>query len=148
MAELKGIDKKGNALVIGAMTTHDEVANSPVVRSAIAGPVRSGRRHRRPARAATAAPSAARSPTTIRQPTIPRPCWRSGATIVTNKREIKADDFFKGLFTTALEDGEIITRISFPIPAKFAYIKFANPASRYALVGVAVAQTGRRPASP
>ncbi len=65
-----------------------------------------------------------------------------GATIATNKREIKADDFFKGLFATALQDGEIITRISFPIPAKFGYAKFANPASRYALVGVAVAQTG------
>ena len=66
-----------------------------------------------------------------------------GATIVTNKREIAADDFFKGLFATALDDGEIITRISFPVPAKFAYAKFANPASRYALVGVAVAQTGK-----
>ena len=65
-----------------------------------------------------------------------------GATIGTNKREIKADDFFKGLFTTALQDGEIITRIAFPIPDKFGYMKFANPASRYALVGVAVAQTG------
>ncbi len=66
-----------------------------------------------------------------------------GATIATNKREIKADDFFKGLFSTALGDGEIITRISFPVPGKFAYVKFANPASRYALVGVAVAQTGK-----
>ena len=63
------------------------------------------------------------------------------ATVVTNKREIKADDFFKGLFATALGDDEIITRIAFPMPAKFAYAKFANPASRYALVGVAVAQT-------
>ena len=91
---------------------------------------------------ATAAPSAARSPTTIPPPTIPAALLALGATIATNKREIKADDFFKGLFTTALGDGEIITRISFPIPAKFAYVKFANPASRYALVGVAVAQTG------
>ena len=65
-----------------------------------------------------------------------------GASIATNKREIKADDFFTGLFSTALEDGEIITRISFPAPTKFAYAKFANPASRYALVGVAVAQRG------
>ena len=53
-----------------------------------------------------------------------------------------AADFFKGLFTTALGEGEIITRISFPVPGKFAYVKFSNPASRYALVGVAVAQTG------
>jgi carbon-monoxide dehydrogenase medium subunit len=65
-----------------------------------------------------------------------------GATVVTNKREIGADAFFKGLFETALQDGEIITRISFPVPAKFGYAKFPNPASRYALAGVAVAQTG------
>jgi carbon-monoxide dehydrogenase medium subunit len=64
------------------------------------------------------------------------------ATIATNKREIKADDFFSGLFATALEDNEIITRVTFPVPSKFAYAKFANPASRYALVGVAVAQRG------
>ena len=65
------------------------------------------------------------------------------ATIATNKREIKADDYFKGLFSTALGDGEIIARISFPVPGKFAYVKFANPASRYALVGVAVSQAGK-----
>ena len=65
------------------------------------------------------------------------------ASIGTNKREISADAFFKGLFATVLDDGEIITRISFPVPAKFAYVKFANPASKYALVGVAVAQTGK-----
>jgi carbon-monoxide dehydrogenase medium subunit len=64
------------------------------------------------------------------------------ATVVTDKREIKADDFFKGLFGTALQDGEIITRLSFPVPGKFGYAKFAHPASRFALVGVAVAQTG------
>src|SRR5207244_10727627 len=63
-------------------------------------------------------------------------------TIATNMREIKADDYFKGLFSSALGEGEIITLISFPVPTKFAYVKFANPASRYALVGVAVAQTG------
>jgi hypothetical protein len=68
-----------------------------------------------------------------------------GASIGTNKREIAADAFFKGLFATALDEGEIITRISFPMPAKFAYVKFANQASKYALVGVAVAQTGKGP---
>ena len=59
-----------------------------------------------------------------------------GATIVTNKRRIAADDFFKGLFETALEPGELITSVRFPMPQKAAYRKFANPASRYALVGV------------
>ncbi|MES2751300.1 MAG: xanthine dehydrogenase family protein subunit M [Pseudomonadota bacterium] len=62
------------------------------------------------------------------------------ATVKTNKRSIRADDFFKGLFTTALEDGEIITEISFPIPAKAAYSKMRHPASRFALTGVFVAK--------
>src|SRR5207253_11438083 len=65
-----------------------------------------------------------------------------GATIITNKRRIAADDFFKGLFETALEEDEIITKVQFPKPNKAAYIKFPNPASRYALVGVFVAKRG------
>ena len=65
-----------------------------------------------------------------------------GATIRTNKREIAADDFFKGLFTTRLAEDELITAISFPKPEKAAYVKFHNPASRYAMVGVFVAKTG------
>jgi aerobic carbon-monoxide dehydrogenase medium subunit len=64
-----------------------------------------------------------------------------GATVKTNKRSIAADDFFKGLFSTALEDGEIITQVSFPIPAKAAYSKMRHPASRFALTGVFVART-------
>ena len=70
----------------------------------------------------------------------------AGATVAnpnTSKRKIAADDFFTGLFDTALEEGEIITKISFPIPAKAAYVKFRNPASRYALVGVFVAKRGK-----
>ena len=68
-----------------------------------------------------------------------------GATIHTDQREIAADDFFQGMFTTALEPGEIITAIEFPIPEKSAYEKFRNPASRYAIVGVFVAKRpGRR----
>src|ERR1700704_1778397 len=64
-----------------------------------------------------------------------------GATVKTNKRSIAADDFFTGLFTTALEDGEIITAVSFPVPAKAGYAKFPHPASRFALTGVFVAKT-------
>src|SRR6266581_891479 len=64
-----------------------------------------------------------------------------GAIVKTNKRSISADDFFKGLFTTALADGEIITQVSFPIPAKAGYSKFLHPASRFALTGVFVAKT-------
>jgi carbon-monoxide dehydrogenase medium subunit len=63
-----------------------------------------------------------------------------GATIVTNKRRLKAEEFFQGLFTTALESDEIITKVMFPVPKKAAYIKFRNQASRYALVGVFVAK--------
>jgi carbon-monoxide dehydrogenase medium subunit len=63
------------------------------------------------------------------------------ATVKTNKRSIRADDFFTGLFSTALEDGEIITEIAFPIPAKAAYAKMRHPASRFALTGVFVAKT-------
>ena len=63
-----------------------------------------------------------------------------GATIHTNKRTIKADDFFTGLFSTALEDGEIVTKVAFPVPAKAGYAKFDQPASRYALTGVFVAK--------
>ena len=64
-----------------------------------------------------------------------------GATVKTNKRSIAGDDFFKGLFSTALEDGEIITAVSFPVPEKAAYAKFRHPASRFALTGVLVAKT-------
>jgi carbon-monoxide dehydrogenase medium subunit len=64
----------------------------------------------------------------------------SGATIATNKRKIAADDYFQGLFTTALEEGEFITEVAFPIPEKAAYIKFVQPASRFALTGVFVAK--------
>jgi aerobic carbon-monoxide dehydrogenase medium subunit len=140
VAELKGIDRKGNALVIGAMTTHAEVADSAAVKSAIPGlAVLAGGigdphvRHR-----GTIGGSVANNDPSADYPAA---LMALGATIGTNRREIKADAFFTGLFSTALQDGEIITRISFPVPTKFAYAKFANPASRYALVGVAVAQT-------
>jgi aerobic carbon-monoxide dehydrogenase medium subunit len=72
---------------------------------------------------------------------LPAAVLALGATVKTNKRTIPADDFFKGLFTTALEDGEIITAVSFPLPAKAAYEKFRHPASRFALTGVCVAKT-------
>ena len=65
-----------------------------------------------------------------------------GATVVTNIREISADDYFAGLFETALGDDEIITKVVFPVPEKAGYEKFPNPASRYAMCGVMVAKTG------
>ena len=71
----------------------------------------------------------------------PAGCLGLGATIITNKRRMAADEFFKGLFETALEGDEIITKVQFPKPQKAAYLKFPNPASRYAMVGVFVAKT-------
>jgi len=141
VSELRGIQKSATALVIGAMTTHNEVAISPDVRSAIAGLCEVagaiGDPHVR--NRGTIGGSVANNDPAADYPAA---LLALSASIGTNKREIAAQDFFNGLFTTALGDGEIITRISFPIPGKFAYVKFANPASRYALVGVAVAKTG------
>jgi carbon-monoxide dehydrogenase medium subunit len=141
IAELKGIERKGNALVIGAMTTHAEVAESSVVKSAIPGLAALAAgigdpqvRHR-----GTIGGSVANNDPAADYPAA---LLALGATIATNKREIRAGDFFKGLFQTALAYGEIIIRVSFPVPGKFAYAKFPNPASRYALAGVAVAQSG------
>jgi len=142
IAELRGIARRGDAIVIGAMVSHDEVANSPEVRSAIAGlgKVASliGDPHVR--NRGTIGGSVANNDPAADYPAA---VLALAATIATNKREIKADDFFTGLFATSLEEGEIITRITFPVPGKFAYAKFANPASRYALAGVAVAQSGK-----
>jgi aerobic carbon-monoxide dehydrogenase medium subunit len=140
ISELRGIERKGNDLVIGAMETHDAVASSPVVRGAIAGlaqlATHIGDQHVR--HRGTIGGSVANNDPAADYPAA---VLALNARVITNKREIGADDFFKGLFSTALGADEIITRIAFPIPSKFAYAKFANPASRYALVGVAAAQT-------
>ena len=66
-----------------------------------------------------------------------------GATVHTPKRQIAADDYFQGMFTTALEEGELITSVAFPVPQRAAYMKFRQPASRFALIGVFVAQTAK-----
>jgi aerobic carbon-monoxide dehydrogenase medium subunit len=141
IAELRGIARKGNALSIGAMVSHDEVANSADVRSAIAGLANVaagiGDPHVRN-RGSIGGSLANNDPAAD----YPAAVLALAAAIATNKREIKADDFFTGLFSTALAEDEIVTRISFPLAGKFAYVKFAHPASRYALVGVAVAQRG------
>jgi carbon-monoxide dehydrogenase medium subunit len=138
---LNGIEMKGRNLVIGATATHAEVANSAIVGEAI------------PALAELASligDPAVRHKGTIggslanNDPTADYPAavMALGATIVTNKRRLKPEEYFQGLFTTALEPDEIITRVMFPLPKKAAYQKFRNQASRYALVGVFVA---RRP---
>jgi carbon-monoxide dehydrogenase medium subunit len=134
-----GIEMKGRSLVIGALAKHAAVAASPIVGEAI------------PALAELAGligDPAVRHKGTIggslanNDPTADYPAavMALGATITTNKRKLKPEEFFQGLFTTALESDEIITKVSFPVPKKAAYIKFRNQASRYALVGVFVAR--------
>ncbi len=141
VAELKGIERKGRAVVVGAMTTHAEVAASPVMREAIPGLAdlagNIGDPHVRH-RGTIGGSVANNDPAAC----YPSACIALGATIVTSKRRIPADEFFQGMFGTALEDGEIITKVIFPVPSRAAYAKFANPASRYALVGVFVAKRG------
>jgi aerobic carbon-monoxide dehydrogenase medium subunit len=138
--ELVGIEASGDTLIIKAATTHYDVAQSTAAQKAI--------------------PALAYLATLIGDPAVrhrgtiggsianndpaadyPAAVLALDATVKTNKRSIKAGDFFRGLFSTALEDGEIITAVSFPIPAKAGYAKFPHPASRFALTGVFVAQT-------
>ena len=137
---LDEVSRKGDILSIGAMATHASVAESEDVKKAIPGlATLAGHigdphvRHR-----GTIGGSVANNDPAADYPAA---LLALGATIHTTKREISADDFFTGLFSTALQDGEIITKVSFPVPEKFAYVKLANRASRFALVGVAVAKT-------
>ena len=138
--DLVGISVDGSTVTIGAMTTHGTVAASDDVKKAI------------PALAALAdniGDAQVRHRGTIggsianNDPAADYPagCIALGATIVTNTREIAADDFFVGLFETPLEEDEVITAVRFPVAKRAAYMKFPNPASRYALVGVFVADT-------
>jgi aerobic carbon-monoxide dehydrogenase medium subunit len=138
--ELAGIRREGNALVIGAMTRHADVAASAEVKSAIPALADLANHigDKQVRNLGTLGGSVANND--------PAACYPSavlglGATVHTTQRKIAADDFFKSMFTTALNDGELITAISFPIPKRAAYMKFKQPASRFALIGVFLAQT-------
>jgi len=137
--ELKGIRKEGNALVIGAMTRHAEVAASSVVKGAIPalGALAEGIGDRQVRNMGTLGGSIANNDPAADWPAAVLAC---NATVITNKRQIPADQFFKGMYETALAADEIITAVSFPLPKQAAYAKFPNPASRFALVGVFVAK--------
>ncbi|CUH66726.1 Carbon monoxide dehydrogenase medium chain [Thalassovita gelatinovora] len=134
---LKGVSEAGGVLTIGAGTTHATVAAEAGAYPALA------------ALAGGIGDPAVRNRGTIGGSLAnndPAACYPaaalgSGATVVTNTREIAIDDYFQGMFTTALEEGEIITAVKFPIPEKANYQKFEQPASRFALVGVFVAKT-------
>jgi aerobic carbon-monoxide dehydrogenase medium subunit len=136
---LSEIELRGRTLVIGAMTRHAEVETSPVVQehlpslAALAHMIGDPAvRHR-----GTIGGSLANNDPNADYPAA---CLGLGATIVTNDRRIEADDFFKGLFETALQPNEIVTKVIFPLVKKSAYEKFRNPASRFALVGVFVSK--------
>jgi carbon-monoxide dehydrogenase medium subunit len=141
IAELKGIRKEGDHVVIGAMTRHAEVAASKDVRAAIPAlaALAEGIGDRQIRNMGTIGGALANNDPAADYPAA---VLGLGASVNTNKRKIAADDFFRGMYETALADGEIITSVSFPVPKKAAYAKFAQPASRFALVGVFVAQTG------
>src|SRR6266446_6136087 len=139
---LDGIEMKGRSLVIGATARHADVAASAIVGEAIpalaelAGKIGDPAvRHR-----GTIGGSLANNDPNADYPAA---ALGLGATIVTNRRRIAADEFFTGMFETALGADEIVTKVMFPLPKKAAYVKFANPASRYALVGVFVSKRGR-----
>ena len=140
LADLAFIRVAGGMLTIGAGTRHADVSTSPEVQRAI------------PALAQLA--SMIGDPAVRHRGTIggsvanndpgadyPAAVLGLGAMVKTTEREIAADDFFTGMFSTALNDGEIVTEIAFPVPEKAGYAKFPNPASRYATVGVFVAKT-------
>jgi aerobic carbon-monoxide dehydrogenase medium subunit len=140
IAELRGIRRDGTNVVIGATMTHAEVASSAEVRSAIPALAKLADgigdpqvRHR-----GTIGGSVANNDPAADYPAA---ILGLGATVVTNKRQIETDKFFKGLFSTALEQGEIIVSIKFPIPERAGYAKFEQRASRYCLVSVFVAKT-------
>jgi carbon-monoxide dehydrogenase medium subunit len=137
--DLKGIKVSGKNVTIGAATTHAEVATDAKLKAACP--------------AITHLASHIGDPHVRHRGTIggsisnndpaadyPAAMLALGATIVTNKRSIPADKFFKGLFETSLKDGEIVTAVTFTVPAKSGYAKFPNPASRYAMTGVFVAK--------
>lgn len=137
---MTGIRVEADALVIGAMTRHAEVAGSPEVAKRIpalaelAGGIGDPQvRHR-----GTLGGSIANNDPSADYPAA---VLALGATVVTNARSIPADAFFTGMFETALGPGEIVTAVRFPIPVAAAYTKFKSPASRYALVGVFMAKT-------
>ena len=139
IAELNGITVNPDSVTIGGATRHVQVETSAEVKgvfpslAALAGGIGDPQVRNRGTMGGSVAnndPAAC----------YPSACLGTGATIHTSSRTIAADDFFQGMFDTALEEGEIVTGVSFPIPQRAAYMKFVQPASRFALVGVFVAQ--------
>ena len=140
LEELRGIEVQGGKLVIGAATRHNDVMRSEHVRKAIPALAELAGRIGDPAvrNLGTLGGSLANNDPAA---DYPAGVLALGATVVTDSREIAADDYFQGMFTTALTPGELILRVVFPLPKRAAYEKFAHPASGYAMTGVFVAET-------
>jgi carbon-monoxide dehydrogenase medium subunit len=139
VADLNGIRMDGNTVVIGAMTRHAEVAASGDVAQRIPALCRlaGGIGDPMVRNMGTLGGSLATSDPAADYPAA---VLGLGATVRTTQRSIPADDFFLGMYETALKPGEIIVDVRFPVPVRAGYVKFSNPASRYAIVGVFVAQ--------
>jgi carbon-monoxide dehydrogenase medium subunit len=142
LRDLDGIQKSGDMLIVGALARHDTVATSPIVTefipalASLAGNIGDAQVRNR----GTLGGSVANSDPAADYPAA---LLGLGAIVKTTGREIPADSFFVGLFETALQPDEIIVSIAFPIPRRAAYMKFPSPASRYAMVGVFVAETSQ-----
>lgn len=140
LAELAGIHIDRDHVAIGAMTRHADVASSAELRrvlpalASLAGGIGDPLVRNR----GTIGGSVANNDPAADYPAA---VLALGATVITDRREIAADAFFTGMFSTALHADELIVRLRFPIPERAAYVKFPNPASRYAMVGVFVADT-------
>ena len=137
---MSGIKVAGGTVTIGAATKHNDVATSADVQKTIPALAHLASHIGAPAvrHMGTIGGSLANNDPSADYPAA---VLALGATVKTTSRTIAADDFFAGMFETALEEGEIVTEIAFPVPEKAAYMKFPNPASRYAMVGVFVAKT-------
>jgi carbon-monoxide dehydrogenase medium subunit len=140
IAELRGVCPDGDAVVIGATTTHAEVAASAEVKARIPAlaALAEGIGDPMVRNAGTLGGSVANNDPAADYPAA---LLGVGATVITHKRRIAAEDFFTGMYETALESGEVVVAVSFPAPKRAGYAKFPNPASRYAIVGVFVAET-------
>lgn len=142
IAELAAISREGAAIVVGALATHDTVADHPMVRNSIPGLADLAARIGDPQvrnRATIGGSIATNDPSGD----YPAAILALDATIHTDRRQIAADAFFTGMFETALADDELITRIGFPIPEMSSYVKFTKTASHYPIVGVMVAKSPR-----
>ena len=137
IAEMQGVKMGDGGLHVGAATTHAIVARDAAAHYPALAKLASGIGDPAVRNRGTIGGSIANNDPAACYPSA---VLGSGATVVTNKRRIAADDYFQGLFTTALEEGEFVTSVIFPVPQQAAYVKFNQPASRFALTGVFVAR--------